>query len=205
MPVNDVKLAKTDHPIDDKLVRRWSPYVFDAQRSVSADDLRSLFEAARWAASSYNEQPWSYVVAPKESAEEFAKVLSCLVELNQGWARNASVLALGVASLTFTRNGKPNKAAIHDLGAASASLTFEATARGLSVHQMIGIEPEKAREVFAIPEGWEAYTGLAIGYAGDPQKAPEKMRERDSGPRSRKPLREFVFEGTWRSPSPVVG
>jgi nitroreductase len=203
MPTNDVKIAKPDHPIRDEIARRWSPYVFDA-RPVAKDDLRCLFEAARWAASSYNEQPWTYIIASKEEPEEFAKVLSCLVELNQGWAKEAPVLGLGVVSRNFTRNGKPNKAAIHDLGAASASLTFEATARGLFVHQMIGIEPERAREVYGIPEGHEAYTGLAIGYAGDPGKAPEKMRERDTVGRERRALREFVFTGKWGSASSLV-
>jgi nitroreductase len=200
---NEVKRARPGHPIDDKLAERWSPYVF-AARSVSKDDLRSLFEAARWAASSYNEQPWSYIVATREEPQEFARVLACLVELNQAWAKQAPVLALGVVSRNFARNGKPNKAAIHDLGAASASLTFEATARGLAVHQMIGIEPERARETFAIPDGWEAYTGLAIGYAGDPAGAAEKMRERDTSPRPRKPLHEFVFGGAWGKGAPLV-
>jgi nitroreductase len=203
MPANHVKVAKPDHPIDDRLVKRWSPYVFDA-RVVEKDDLRSLFEAARWAASSYNEQPWTYIVATKDEPEEFAKVLSCLVEANQAWAKEAPVIGLGIVSRNFTRNGKPNKAAIHDLGAASASLTFEATARGLFVHQMIGIEPDRAREVFAIPEGHEAYTGLAIGYAGDPEKAPEKLRERDTAARDRRPLAQFVFTGKWGDASPIV-
>jgi hypothetical protein len=131
-------------------------------------------------------------------------VLSCLVEANQGWAQHVPVLAIAVIMLTFKRNNKPNKAAFHDLGAASASLTFEATARGLNVHQMIGIEPEKAREVFAIPEGAEAVTALAIGYPGDPQKAEEKYRQRDEWPRTRKPLSEFVFSGTWGQASPLL-
>jgi nitroreductase len=203
MPDHDVKLAKPDHPIADELARRWSPYVFDS-RPVAKDDLRSLFEAARWAASSYNEQPWSYIIATKDDAAEFAKVLSCLLELNQGWAKEVPVLGLGVVSRNFKRNGKPNKAAIHDLGAASASLTFEATRRGLWVHQMIGIEPDRAREVYGIPEGQEAYTGLAIGYAGDPAQAPEKMRERDTVARDRRPLHEFVFTGKWGSASTIV-
>jgi nitroreductase len=195
--------AQPDHPVQDEIVRRWSPYVF-AERSVSASDIRSLFEAARWAASSYNEQPWRYIVASKEEADEFSRVLSCLVEANQGWAQHAPVLAIAVITLNFTRNNKPNKAAFHDLGAASASLTFEATARGLTVHQMIGIVPERARELFSIPEGVEAVTALAIGYPGDPQNAEEKYRQRDAWPRTRKKLSEFVFGGTWGRASPLV-
>lgn len=145
------KHATPDHPIHELLASRWSPYAF-AERPVSDDDLRSLFEAARWAASSYNEQPWSYIVATKSNPAEFERLLSCLVEGNQPWAKAAPVLALGCTNLHFARNNKPNAAAIHDLGLASATLTIEATARGLSVHQMIGILPDKARELYGIPE-----------------------------------------------------
>src|SRR3954471_20634613 len=116
------KDAKPDHPIHELLAKRWSPYAF-ADRPVPEDDLRSLFEAARWAASSYNEQPWSYVVATKSNPAELERLLSCLVEGNQAWARAAPVLALGCTSLHFTLNGKPNAAAAHDLGLASAGLT----------------------------------------------------------------------------------
>lgn len=195
--------AQVDHPVQDGIRKRWSPYVF-SDRAVAAADVRSLFEAARWAASSYNEQPWRYIVASKEQADEFARVLSCLHDANQPWARHAPVLAIAVIMLTFSRNGKPNKAAFHDLGLASASLTFEATARGLNVHQMIGIIPEKARELFGIPEGAEAVTALAIGYPGDPEQAEEKYRQRDEWPRQRKPLSEFVFSGTWGQASPLL-
>jgi len=201
--MNDSRFATPDHPIHELLVRRWSPYVF-ADRSVAVADIRSLFEAARWAASSYNEQPWSYIVAAREDAAEHARVLSCLVEANQAWAQRAPVLAIAIASLRFRRNDKPNKAAIHDLGAAAASLTVEASARGLCVHQMIGIEPERARASFAVPDGYEPFTGLAIGYPGDAATADEKMRERDLAPRSRKSLDEFVFTGTWGRPSSLL-
>ena len=198
-----VKNASNDHPIHELITKRWSPYAFDS-RLVSKADLFSLFEAARWAASSYNEQPWRYLVATKEEPEEYEKLLSCLVEGNQLWAKAAPVLALGVASLAFALNGKPNKAAIHDLGLAAGSLTFEATARGLAVHQMIGILPDKARELYGIPQGYEAVTGIAIGYVGDPQTLPDKLRERDLTPRTRKPLKDFVFGGTWGKTSVLV-
>src|SRR5207237_333112 len=135
---------------------------------------------------------------------EFARLLSCLVHGNQDWAKAAPVLGLGCTSLLFALNGKPNAAAVHDLGLASASLTLEATARGLFVHQMIGIVPDKAREVYRIPEGVQPLTGLAIGYAADAGAPPEKYRERDRTPRQRKPLAEFVFGGTWGTASAVV-
>src|SRR3954453_20883566 len=190
--MNPQKQATPEHPIHELLARRWSPYAF-ADRPVSEGDLLSLFEAARWAASSYNEQPWRYLLATKAHPAEFERLLSCLVEGNQVWAKAAPVLALGCTSLYFALNGKSNAAAVHDLGIASASLTLEATARGLFVHQMIGILPDKARELYRIPEGVQPLTGLAIGYAKDPGSLPEKYHDRDLAPRPRKPLAEFVF------------
>lgn len=197
------KKASPDHPIHNLLTARWSPYAFD-DRPVSDADLCAVFEAARWAPSSYNEQPWSYIVAKRENPEEFQELLSCLVEANQVWAKAAPVLALGIVRLRFVRNDKPNRAAVHDLGLAAGNLLVEATARGLSVHQMIGIVPEKAREVYEIPEGSEAWTGLAIGYPGDPNRLPEPLKERHLAPRQRKPLREFVFSGKWGKASPIA-
>jgi nitroreductase len=197
------KRAKTDHPIHELLAARWSPYAF-ADRPVTESDLRSVFEAARWAASSYNEQPWSYIVGTKKDPEQFQRVLSCLVEANQAWAKDAPVLALGIVTHRFKLNNKENKAAVHDLGLAAGNLTLEATARGLVVHQMIGILPDKARETFQIPDGSEAWTGLAIGYAGDSNALPEKLKERDLAVRQRKALAEFVFGAKWGEPAKVV-
>lgn len=194
--MNDPKQASTEYPIHELLAKRWSPCAFSAQ-GVPEDDLRSLFEAARWAPSSYNEQPWRYIVATKADLEQYDRLLSCLVPGNQEWAKTAPVLALGCASLRFDRNGKPNAAALHDLGLASACLTLEATARGLFVHQMIGILPDRARELYQIPDDVQPLTGLAIGYLGAPDELPEKLRLRDLAPRTRKPLAEFVFSGAW--------
>ena len=194
-----IKHAKTEHPIQDFVAERWSPYGF-SDRAVSEADLRCLFEAARWAASAFNEQPWSYIVATKAQETQFARLLSCLVEANQDWAKAAPILALGVATLDFERNGKPNRVALHDLGLATGNLIAEATARGLSVHQMAGILPDRAREIYQIPEGSEAVTGIAIGYAGDPDSLPEEIRKRDLTPRERKPQRDFVFGAAWREP-----
>lgn len=194
-----IKKATTDHAIQEVLTKRWSPYAF-SDRAVSDEDLRSLFEAARWAASSYNEQPWSYIVAAREQRSEFDRILSCLVEGNQAWAKAAPVLALGVATLHFKRGGKVNTVALHDLGLAAGNLVVEATARGLSVHQMVGILPDRARELYQIPDGSEAVTGIAIGYAGDPDTLPERLKPRDLSPRERKPLCEFVFGNSWGNP-----
>ena len=198
-----MKIAKTDHPVHELFANRWSPYAF-ADRPVEVSDLLSLFEAARWAPSSYNEQPWSYIVATRDDSAQFECVLSCLVEGNQTWAKAAPVLALGITRLHFARNGRPNAAAVHDLGLASAHVVLEATARGLAVHQMIGILPERARELYEIPEGSEAVTGLAIGYVGDPAALPERLAARDRAPRTRKPRGEFVFGGRWGTSSWLV-
>ena len=197
------KTAPTGYPIHELLARRWSPYAF-ADRPVPEADLRSLFEAARWAPSSYGEQPWRFIVATREDPEQFQRLLSCLVEVNQVWAKAAPILALGVVSLKFTRNAKDNRSAVHDLGLAAGNLVVEATARGLFVHQMIGILPDRAREIYGIPEAYEAWTGMAIGYMGDPAKLPDVLRERESTPRQRKPLSELVFGAGWGNPSPLV-
>ena len=196
----NIKKAATDHPILQLLAERWSPYGFE-DRPVSETDLRSLFEAARWAASSYNEQPWNYLVATREDPGEFERLLSCLVESNQAWAKAVPVLVLGVVSLKFAKNSKDNRAAVHDLGLAAGNLVVEATSRGLSVHQMIGIMPDKAREVYRIPEHFEAWTAMAIGYKADPAKLPDALKDRDLAPRQRKPLSGFVFTRQWGQPS----
>lgn len=198
-----VKTATPDFPIQPFLADRWSPCAFQ-DRPVSDSDLQSLFEAARWAPSSNNEQPWNYIVAVRADPEEFQKVLACLVEANQAWARYAPVLALGVTRLRFTHNNRENRAAVHDLGLAAGNLLAEATCRGLAAHQMIGILPDKAREVFAIPPEFETWTALAIGYRGDPASLPPPLRQRDETPRTRRPLARFVFSGKWGNPAPIT-
>jgi len=198
-----LKQASPDHPIHELFVKRWSPYAFSVQ-PVSEEDLRALFEAARWSASNFNEQPWRYIVATRKDPEEFERLLSCLHESNQPWAKTAPVLALGCAALKFTRNGQPNTTAEHDLGAASTYLSMEATKRGLSVHQMAGILPDRAREVYRIPDGFRPLTGLAIGYVGNPTTLPEKYKAVDLRPRQRKSLSEFVFGSQWGATSDIV-
>jgi nitroreductase len=197
------KKAVTDYPIQKLLSERWGPYAFQ-NRPISESDLCSLFEAARWAASSYNEQPWRYLVATKENPDHFRQLLSCLVEANQLWAKNAPVLVLAVVKLRFSHNNTENLAAVHDLGLANANITLEATARGISVHQMIGIFPDRARNLFHIPQDFEVWTGMAIGYQGDPATLPDPLQERDLTPRQRKPLEQFVFSGEWNNSSPLM-
>ena len=184
------------HDVQPVFRSRWSPYDYDPDRAVSTADLESLFEAARWAMSSFNAQPWRYVVGVRDrSHETWQGVLETLVDANRRWARNAPVLALGLAELNYEHNGKPNRHAAHDLGAASASLALEAAARGLAVHQMGGFSADRARELFELPEGIEPYTAIAIGYPAGPGTGDEELEKRDRGERRRKPLEEFVIRG----------
>ncbi|MGB2666803.1 MAG: nitroreductase family protein [Candidatus Acidiferrum sp.] len=187
--------ATSDHPVHDLIRHRWSPRAF-ADKPVPHEVLRSLFEAARWAPSSNNEQPWAFLVATKDDPA-YPKLLSTLVEFNQLWAKNAPVLAIAVSKLSFARNGHPNRNAFYDTGAAVAHLTTEASARGLFVHQMAGFDPQKAKELFTIPADWEAIAAFVIGYPGDPHSLPDTLRDRELAQRSRKPLSEFVMSGTW--------
>ena len=197
------KPAQTDHPIHELLKRRWSPRAFDA-KPVEAGILRSLLEAARWAASSFNEQPWRFVVATTDNKEEYDRLLGCLMEKNQQWARQAPVLMISFAKLTFTRNNKPNRVAVHDVGAAAAQLTLEAMNQGLFVHQMAGIDQEKIRKTYNVPDGFEPVAAIAVGYPGNPASLPEDFREGEMEPRERKPLKEFVFSARWDNSSPLV-
>ena len=197
------KPAANDCPIHDLIRERWSPRAF-ADKPVAADVLRSVFEAARWAPSSNNEQPWSYLVATKEDKENFAKTLEVLVEFNAGWAKHAAVLAIGVARLAFAKNNAPNRNASYDLGAATALLSIEATARGLRVHQMAGFDPEKARRAFGIPPEWDAFAAMAIGYPGEPASLPDSLKVREMAPRTRKPVSDFVMSGHWGHTAPFL-
>jgi len=197
------KPAPSDFPVHELIRERWSPRAF-ADKPVPRDVLRSIFEAARWAPSSNNEQPWAYIVASRDDNASFEKTLSVLVEFNANWARGAPVLAIAVARLTFAKNNVPNRNAQYDTGAATALLSVEATARGLAVHQMAGFDPEKARHVFGIPAGWEAIAAIAIGYPGDPASLPQPLKDREMAPRTRKPINEFVMAGHWGHTAPFA-
>lgn len=143
-------------------------------------------------------------MATKDDPENFAKMLSVLVEFNAGWAKTAPVLILAVARLAFHNNGTPNRNAFYDTGAASVLLSLEATSRGLFLHQMAGFDPEKSRQVFGIPAGHEPIAAMALGYPGDPQSLSQKLRDRELAPRSRKPLSEFVMTGQWGHTAPFI-
>lgn len=174
---------------------RWSPRAFE-DKSVEEEQLQALFEAARWAPSAMNEQPWRFIYATKEDKENFDRLFSCLLEGNS-WARNASALFLTIAKTNYDYNGNPNSLALHDVGLATGNLLLQATDLGLHIHLMGGFNAEKAREVLGIPEGFVPVSMGAIGYAGDPESLSETLKAREVAPRKRKSLNELVFKGKW--------
>jgi nitroreductase len=181
---------------------RWSPRAFDPGRDVSIDDLQILFEAARWAPSSSNEQPWRFVLASRQrTPEAFSALLAALSASNQTWARQAPLLVLVASSRTRRASGALNESAVYDTGQAVAFLTLQATGLGLGVRQMEGFDRERARTAVAVPQDFEPLVVMAIGYRGDPDSlASERHRLAEREPRSRQPAAEFVFEGGWAQP-----
>ncbi len=189
------KSANNTYPIHELIKKRWSPRAF-AERPVEYDKLLSLFEAARWAPSSLNAQPWSFILATKEDTEGFNRLLGCLPQKNQRWARNAPVLILSVAHLYF-QTGKPDRLAFYGVGLAVENLVIQAMALGLYVHPAGGINEEAVRKAFTIPEDYEPVDMIAVGYLGDPQSLPPDLQELERAPRERKPLGQFVFSERW--------
>ena len=202
LTANEVNQMKYAQPSTDgvlpMLLERWSPRAF-ADRNMAATDLRTIFEAGRWAPSSYNEQPWRFFVGHKGS-ETYNKIQDSLVPSNRAWAKSAPVLVLGVAKTRFSHNDTPNNYATHDLGAAMALMAVEATALGLAAHQMAGFDWVKARESFGIPETYAMGSVMAIGYQGELTDLPEKFQAQEQAPRSRKALSEIVLSD-WDQPA----
>ena len=176
-----------------------------SNKPVPAAALTTLFEAARWAPSAMNEQPWRFIYAAKnENPEAYDRLLQCLFEGNSSWASHAPVLILTVAKEGYT-NVKSNYAhAWHDVGLATGNMLAQATELELYVHLMAGFSAEKATELFHIPKGFEPVLMAAVGYLGDIEQLPENLKARETAPRTRKPLSELVFSGTWGE-SPFEG
>lgn len=193
------KSAESKSNLHPHIRERWSPRSF-RDSSVPLEDVRTLLEAARWAPSSSNEQPWRFILGRKEDKDTFLKVLSVLNESNQVWAKNAPVLLLAVAKKTNSK-GAENRWARHDVGLALGSLVFQAMALGLHVHMMAGFNADKAHEVFHIPDDYDVTTAAAIGYVGDPNALPEKLKERELAARTRKPIEEIAFTSDWGHPA----
>ncbi len=198
-PSVHVKVARPDHPIHDLIARRWSPRAFSEQ-PVPDDLLLSLLEAARWAASARNTQPWSFILTTEETR---AGLISCLADFNRPWAQRAPVLGMVVANLSYA-DGTPNRWAVHDCGAALATLSLQAAAFDLHVRQMGSFDAEQARALFAVPPGHDPVVAFALGYLGDPAALPADQAFADQTARSRRPLSDFVFSDGWGHTAPLV-
>lgn len=190
------KPATNQYPIQELIKQRWSPLAFNT-RPIEPEKIGSLLEAARWAASCFNDQPWFFIVATQDNTKEYEKLFSCLVEANQKWAKDAPLLMLSVARLSFQQNNKPNRHALHDVGLAMGNLTLQAQSLGLFLHQMGGFDADKARTLYNIPEDYEPVAAIAVGYPGNVNQLDADLQQRELSPRSRKPLTDFVFSGTW--------
>lgn len=171
---------------------RWSPTTF-SPRPIDPAVFRSLFEAARWAASCFNEQPWRFVVATQEDPEQFNRILQLLAPKNQQWAASAFALGISFGKKTFTHNGAPDRFGMHDTGAALAILMIQATSLGIFVHGMGGFDAAATRTGFAVPEDFEVGAAFAIGYIEGSPEPPST--------RTRRPLHEIVFETAWQRPA----
>jgi nitroreductase len=190
------KPAQTRVPIHDPARRRFSPRAFSSQ-PVAVETIVSLLEAARWAPSGGNRQPWRFIFVTRQEPEAFARLLECLDEGNQRWAKDVPLLVLTIAQVQDSRGG--NTYAFHDVGLATMNLILQAMSLDLFVHPMAGFSAERARQAFHIPEGYAPVTTLAIGYRGDPAQLPPDLEERERRLRERKPLEEIVFGEGWGS------
>ncbi len=187
------ELVKTQYPVHDLIQQRWSPRAFKST-PIEHDTLMTLFEAARLAPSSYNEQPWRFIVAQKaENPRFYSEVSSWLAESNRVWATKAPVLVVVLAKTDSSFNGSPNRHAWHDVGIAVGNLSLQATAIGLSLHQMGGFSAAKAKEVLQLPDNYEAVSVIALGYRDEASTLPEPLQQREQSPQKRKPLEEIVF------------
>ncbi len=194
------KLADTVPEVHELIRSRWSPRSF-SDREVSDHDLRTILEAARWAASSYNEQPWRFVVAKNSPSAAFEKIFGLLLPLNQSWAKTAPLLIVMASKKTFSHDGTDNYYALHDTGAALANLFLQATALGLHGHGMAGFDRERAQKELGMPDDYQPAAVAALGYQGSPdQLEPGRFRDAETAKRVRKSFNEIVFDGSWGQP-----
>lgn len=192
------KSATSAAPLHDIITKRWSCRAFDADKPVSREQIVALMEAARWAPSCFGDEPWRFLVWDKNSnSATWQKAFDCLVEWNQNWVKNAPLLLLVTANSIFRKNGKPNAWGQYDSGAAAENLCLQAVAMGLMAHQMGGFDADKIRQVFGIPEQFTCMAMIAVGYQGEETVLNEELKELELAPRSRTPLGEHFFEGTW--------
>lgn len=196
--LDQIKHGEAESPVEDIFLRRWSPRAF-SEKPVDVDTLRSIFAAGLWAASSFNEQPWRFVVGRKGDPV-WAQILGTLTPMNQSWASSAPVLFASFAKKTFSHNSAPNRVAQHDVGAASAQIALEATAEGLHLHGMAGFDPEALQKFLHVPDEFEPVACWALGYRREPDSLNEQQRQMELSPRKRKTLAETVFTA-WETPA----
>ncbi|QLE02609.1 nitroreductase family protein [Galbibacter sp. BG1] len=190
------KIAKTNHEIYALLKMRWSPRVFKEEK-LPENEVKQLFEAARWAPSSFNRQPWRFIYAEKGS-DAYDKIVGCLSDFNKSWVTNAPLLAI-TAYKEKTEEGDENFHALHDLGLAVGNICVQAQYMNIGVHQMAGIDWKKAQKEFKIPDGFHVSTAIAFGYyGGDFEKLNEELLEMETKERERMPQEDFAFEGSWK-------
>lgn len=198
------KPALTQVPIADLIANRWSSRAFDASKPIDEAQILAVLEAARWAPSSYNDQPWRFIVCNKSTdSEAWQKAFDCLMPSNQAWVIDAPVLILGCANTVLDVNGQANRFAQYDTGAAAINICLQAAHMGLMTHQMGGYHADKAREAFAIPAQFSPMSMIALGYAGEQTQLKQisaELYERDVAPRKRKALSEICFAGDWDKP-----
>ena len=188
-----IKKAITKYAVDELIKNRWSPRSF-ADKEIPDEILLSLFEAASWAASSRNEQPWRFISGIKNRGENFQKIFNSLVEGNQRWAKSAPVLNIGVAKTYLDRDNQPNRHALYDLGQSMAMLSVQAISMNLYLHQMGGFVRETVKKEFNLPDGMEPVVAFAIGYLGKAANLPDDLREMEEKPRVRHGLSKiFLF------------
>ncbi|SMG50403.1 Nitroreductase [Marivirga sericea] len=183
------------------LIKKRKSTVAFSEQEVSKAQIEQIFEATRWAASCFNEQPWRFIVATKDNEALHEKVLNGINPHNQKWAQNAPVLMLTFAKKSFSLNESPNMHSWHDVGLAVGNMSAQATAMGLYLHQMAGIVRDNIFNDFDIPEDYEAVTAIALGYKLDVEDVPEDLKEREQKQRNRKSLNEIIFDQDWGSSS----
>jgi nitroreductase len=193
------KNATTSYPLHSLIRRRWSPRSFE-NRSVERAKIIQILEAARWAPSWRNDQPWRFIVATKDDPEEYRRLFDCLKPGNQRWAGLAPVLMIVVAKKGYDHGPQHNPVTLYDTGQAVAQLTIEALSEGLYLHQMGGVHLERIRETYSIPATYQPIVAAAIGYLGQPIQLPSDLQQKEETPRARLPLCEIAYSGIWRRP-----
>ena len=197
------KPAQTSEPIHQLIKDRWSPRSF-LDKPVDKKVLVSLFEAARWAPSCNNSQPWRFIVATSDNHDEWERAQNCINERNQRWSRTAPVVGF-VCAYKMMANGNPSPTHTYDAGMGMAMLLMQATDHGLRAHQMAGILKDKIIETYSVPDDTDVVAAFALGWQGEADALPDELAERETQERVRQPLAEMVFTGAFGSTSPIVG